>query len=449
VDEAIACYHKAIALDPKHAGAHSNLGVALKAKGQMDEAIVCFGKAIVLDPKSATAHRNLGDALYGKGELDEAIVCFKKSIELDSKLAAVHSNLGAALQAKGRVDEAMACYQKAIALDPKYAMAHMNLGNVLAGKGKDDEAIAYFRKAIALDSKLATAHYNLGIALDRKGRVDEAIASWRKATLLDPKLANAHYSLGNALRDKGRAEEAIACYQRAIEADPNSAEAHCNLGGVLKSQGRFAESLAAFQRGHKLGMKRPGWPFPSAQWVREAERLAALEGKLSAFLKGELTPENTGEYLVLVAICQDKKLHRAASRLYAAAFAAEPKLADDPLVPHRYNAACHAALAAAGQGADAGTLDGSQRQALRRQALTWLRAELALWTRLFASDEVGRSRLVRVVTHWQKDSDLAGLRDKVALAKLSAEERAACAKLWADVAALLKKSQTPTQKEGK
>src|SRR5262249_16807387 len=36
--------------------------------------------------------------------------------------------------------------------------------------------------------------------------------------------------------------------------------------------------------------------------------------------------------------------------------------------------------------------------------------------------------------HWQKDSDLAGLRDAAALAKLSAEERGAYARLWADVA---------------
>jgi hypothetical protein len=49
--------------------------------------------------------------------------------------------------------------------------------------------------------------------------------------------------------------------------------------------------------------------------------------------------------------------------------------------------------------------------------------------------------------HWQKDADLAGLRDKEALAKLSAEERAACANLWADVAALLKKAEIPVQKE--
>ena len=43
--------------------------------------------------------------------------------------------------------------------------------------------------------------------------------------------------------------------------------------------------------------------------------------------------------------------------------------------------------------------------------------------------------------HWQKDSDLAGLRDTAALAQLAVEERTACAKVWADVAALLKMAE--------
>jgi hypothetical protein len=51
--------------------------------------------------------------------------------------------------------------------------------------------------------------------------------------------------------------------------------------------------------------------------------------------------------------------------------------------------------------------------------------------------------------HWQTDSDLAGIRDKAALDKLPAEERKAFARLWADVAALLKKAQAPAGEEGK
>jgi hypothetical protein len=43
----------------------------------------------------------------------------------------------------------------------------------------------------------------------------------------------------------------------------------------------------------------------------------------------------------------------------------------------------------------------------------------------------------------------ASLRDKAALAKLPSVERIVCAKLWSDVAALLKKPRTTARKEGK
>jgi hypothetical protein len=42
--------------------------------------------------------------------------------------------------------------------------------------------------------------------------------------------------------------------------------------------------------------------------------------------------------------------------------------------------------------------------------------------------------------HWQKDTDLAGVRDAAALAKLPAAERAVWQKLWAEVAATLAKA---------
>jgi serine/threonine-protein kinase len=484
LDEALACYRQAIALDPKYARAHTNLGNVLYGKGQVDEAIACYKKAIELDPKYAHAHLCLANALWTKGRVDEAIACYRKAIELDPKYAEAHCNLGNALRGKGRVDEAIACYQKALALDPKlpnaqlglgnvlcdvrqdydgaiacfrkalaldpkYAHAHANLGNALRGKGQVDEAIACYQKALALDPKHAAAHTSLGVALSMKGRVDEAIACYKKALELDPKHAAAHYSLGNALRGKGQVGEAIACYRKALALDPKYAEAHCNLGTILASQGRFAESLAAFRRGHELGTQQPGWRYPSAEWVREAEATAAAEAKLPAFLKGEFHPADNKDRLALLRVCPAKKLYFTQSGLAAAAFAADPKLAEDLKVQHRYNAACAAALAAAGQGEDAARLDDAERAKLRGQALAWLKADLTAWTKLLdAGSPQERLSVVRTMRHWQQDTDLAGLRDAAALAKLPADERSAFEKLWADVAALLKKAEIPARKEG-
>jgi tetratricopeptide (TPR) repeat protein len=491
VDEAIACCRKAIKLDPMLAEAHGNLGLALKAKGEVKEAIACLRKASALAPKLARVHFNLGSVVLEEGQTDEAIACFRQGIQLDPKNAAAHSRLGVALRRKGQVDAAITCLKKAIALDPKFTDAHSNLGAILCDVKHDYEgAVTCFRKAIALDPKSAQAYFSLGNALHGRGQVDQAMASWRKAIELDPKFADPHYNLGSALAEKGQLEEAITCYrtaialapndaeahrslanalkdyaaaqynlgnqlkdkgqldkaigcyQKAIELKPAFAQAHCNLGDALRQQGRFAESLTAVKRGHELGTKQPGWRYPSAQWVREAEQLAALEGKLPAFLKGEFKTSDSAERFRLAGVCTGKKLHAAAAGVYADAFAAEPKLADDLKAAHRYNAACSASLAAAGQSEDAPRLGDKEKARLRKQALDWLRADLALWTKqLDTGKPTDRTSAQKRLRHWRQDGDLAGIREAAALARLPAEERAACERLWADVAALLKKAQ--------
>jgi serine/threonine-protein kinase len=440
VEEAIACYRKAVALDPKNALAHTNLGVALAGKGKVDEAIACFRRAIDLDPRLAPAYSNLGVALKAKGKLEEAIECYRKAIDSDPRLAPAHYNLGLALYGQGKVDEAISHYRKAIAIDPGDAKAHTNLGVALRDKGKVDEAISHDRRAIALDPKLPLAHINLGVALYGKGKVDEAIACYRKAIAIDPKLAQAHTNLGASLYGKGKVDEAIACFQKAVEIDPKLAEAHCNLGDALRSQGRLAESLGSYRRGHALGSKRPGWSYPSLRWVRQARRLVRLEKELPDLLSGKRTPASPAERVEYAAVCALTRRYRGAARLYAKAFTADPTLADDLQAAHRYAAARAAALAAAGQGRDPPGPDDKERARLRRRALGWLRADLALWGKeAMKGTPEARAEVQKTLRHWQKDPDLAGVRQAAALEELPEAERAEWQKLWGEVEALLKK----------
>jgi hypothetical protein len=73
--------------------------------------------------------------------------------------------------------------------------------------------------------------------------------------------------------------------------------------------------------------------------------------------------------------------------------------------------------------------------------LTWLRADLELWKqRLTGGKPPERQAAQQALRHWQADPDLAGVRDRAALAKLPEAERQDWAKLWGDVAALLAKA---------
>jgi hypothetical protein len=274
------------------------------------------------------------------------------------------------------------------------------------------------------------------------GKLDEAIAEYREAIRLNPAGIEAHYNLGSTFFALGKPDEAIAELREAIRLAPGFAEAHCNLGHALGAKGEHAESLAEFRRGHELGSKRPGWPYPSGEWVAEAERAVAIARRLPAVLKREDKPGGAAEGLAFAQLCYDAGWYAAAVRLWADALAADVELGEDRRAAHRYNAACAAALAGSGQGKDVPPPDPSACAGLRRQALAWLRADLAAWSKLLASLPPGdRPAIIETLEHWRQDRDLAGIRDPQALAGLPEDEQQDLRTLWADVDALLEEAR--------
>jgi serine/threonine-protein kinase len=175
--------------------------------------------------------------------------------------------------------------------------------------------------------------------------------------------------------------------------------------------------------------------------VKRTEQLLELDRNWMAILEGKAKLGSPVEQAQFAAFCVAYKGRpRAAVGFFIEAFRAEPRLADDLRVQYRYNAACAAVLAAAGQGLDAGKLDVKERERFRKQALDWLQADLARYTRDAENANPNLRRAIQQrLTHWQQDRDLGPVREEKPLAAFSETERAAWRKLWADVAALRNK----------
>jgi tetratricopeptide (TPR) repeat protein len=444
-EEVVRYYTAALALRPRSPGLLSTLGSTFGAQGRPEEAIRCFHRALDLDPRKAQFHTNLGAALWDQGRVEEATCCYHRALDLDPQYALAHTNLGGALVRQGRLEEAIRCQLRSLQCDPEYPRAHTNLGAALLAQGRRGEALCCSLRALDLDPKNAHAHTNLGAALQELGRAEGAIRSYRKAIEHDPRHALAHNNLGFALHALGRREEAIDCYHKAIEYDPRYRKTHVGLGLAERDRGRFAEALQALRRGLELHPPSdPQRPLVD-QFIREAEQLAALERRLPAVLQGQVKPQGAAERVRLAWLCQQpyQRRYAAAARLYAEAFAEVPALAEDARAGHRYSAARAAALAGCGQGNDAAGLKPEDRVGWRRQALTWLRADFAMGKeRLGRGRAADRTGVRQELRHWQQDADLAGVRDRAALAGLPAEERAAWQKLWAEVADLLRRAGT-------
>jgi serine/threonine-protein kinase len=168
-----------------------------------------------------------------------------------------------------------------------------------------------------------------------------------------------------------------------------------------------------------------------------------LDARLPGLLAGTDRPADQAERLEFVRVCVLKQRFAVAAGLYAEAFTVQPRLAADLRAGHRFHAAWSAAQGGCGRGADGPGLSAGERLRWRRQALTWLRDDLAARQRQLEADPSAGPALARTLRHWQTDPDLAGLREPAELARLSAEERVACERLWADVAQLLRRAQAP------
>jgi hypothetical protein len=101
-----------------------------------------------------------------------------------------------------------------------------------------------------------------------------------------------------------------------------------------------------------------------------------------------------------------------------------------------------AAQASCGQGKDDPPLDEPTKARWRRQAIDWLKADLAVWSEVLENGpSQARQLIAQAIRRWRGDFDLAGLRDEAALAKLPEDERKACRALWAEVDAFVNKAR--------
>jgi uncharacterized protein (TIGR02466 family) len=222
------------------------LGLCQQGQGKYREAVASFRKLLAIDPRIAEIHFNLGVLFTQLNDVKEAIASYRKALQLKPSLTVAHFNLGTLLQAQESLNDAAQHYQKAVDLEPGFFAALGNLGTILQQQGRLEEAEQCYRKALALNAD-ARGYFNLGTVLYGLGQHEEAVRQFREAVSLDPRFADAWNSLGETLRDRGEMDEAIRCYEKALAAQPEHDRAKYNLGEYLCLAGRLNDAIPYFE----------------------------------------------------------------------------------------------------------------------------------------------------------------------------------------------------------
>jgi predicted O-linked N-acetylglucosamine transferase (SPINDLY family) len=198
----------------------NDLAIKLAQAGRDDEALACFGRALAADPRNALAYANRAVLLANLGRREDSLADAQASLAIDAGNAAAWNTRGRVLAELGRIAEAAASFDRALALQPALLEARFNRASALRELGRTADALADYERVVALAPNFALAHRHHGEALLLRGEYARAIASLQRAAELDPRDARACVAAAAALAALKRHDEAAALLSRALALDP-------------------------------------------------------------------------------------------------------------------------------------------------------------------------------------------------------------------------------------
>lgn len=208
----------AIRIAPKNARAYCNRGLAYLYLGQEQQALECFNKAIALDPKFAPAYYQLG-CCHSHGTNSEkkiAVEYFSKAIALDPKNVEAHYYRGYSYEELGHDQKAIEDMNKAITIDPRFMPAYLHRGKMYAKNKRYQLAIDDFSTAIRLAPKCHIANFNRAQAYECLAQHQKAIEDYDKAISFSPNEAQNYFHRGLSYANLGQHRKAIEDYNKAI-----------------------------------------------------------------------------------------------------------------------------------------------------------------------------------------------------------------------------------------
>ncbi|MBI5462422.1 MAG: tetratricopeptide repeat protein [Gammaproteobacteria bacterium] len=225
----------------------NNKGASFHQLKKYIDAVACFDKALTLEPDMLAAWNNKGNALGDMGKHAEALACYEHVLSKESGNAKAWHNKGGVLCALGRFEEALQCYDAALTIAPRFAAAWNSKGTALCSMGRCHTAVACYRAALKHDRRYVKAYYNLGTAFDGMGRHDEALSAYDAALEIDPLYHKAWNNRGETLQHMKRLTEASDSFTYAVAAQHGYALGWFNLAQARLALGQIKEGRVALK----------------------------------------------------------------------------------------------------------------------------------------------------------------------------------------------------------
>jgi tetratricopeptide (TPR) repeat protein len=213
-----------------------------------DDAIIAFGQAISAWPDYALAHSDLGNAFQARGDMAAAVLSWRRACALAPDAPMPWFNLGRNLQQHGETDAAIEALQTAHVLAPDFLPALILLGDAKVHAGRFEDADTDYRAALALHPACGDAWRGLANIktqpLSDADREQLVVMLQRIDITATDRIAMG-FALGKVNEDRGLYPDAFAALQAANVqlrqvAPWNAGAFHAHVERTLAAASRLA-----------------------------------------------------------------------------------------------------------------------------------------------------------------------------------------------------------------
>lgn len=283
IDDAIAAFQKALALEPGNAALLDAAGAAYSLKGELETARKYFVESLAANPDSVSTRQNLGIVLFSLGKIDEASQQFTRIREVPGKPRAVaslflgmiaqhHSDCSKAISLIADSGQLLYQYPEALL---SYSQCEYQLGDLahakegLAALGKlPGKTAQQAEQAAALSARLArtqNAPHDAGAgemrnsagadtvlkqaaALEKANRMEEAQKLLESEAARQPTF-DVLFALAEIAKQRSDFAVTMKSLKRAAEVEPGREESYLEFSTICADHGNDQLALDAAEIG--------------------------------------------------------------------------------------------------------------------------------------------------------------------------------------------------------
>jgi tetratricopeptide (TPR) repeat protein len=276
--EAVKCWEKALAQNPRRSDVYDGMGWIAMNKGEKEKAIAFWRKALEINPEMPGVHNSIARAFIGLGKQKEAIKELEQDIQISPRSSFSFFFLGQVYLQQKEYEKAKESYEAAIEIEPELTNAYYGLATVCAKLGNKDMAREHREKFKKLKTEerrdlkgrksafddltemrngAAETYMFAGQMYQTRGRVQETEKLLKRAATLVPKNTICLMKLASLYQKSNRLSDALQMYKKISELEPENPICYLNIGIFSAKLKKFTDAEDAFRKVITLAPNNP------------------------------------------------------------------------------------------------------------------------------------------------------------------------------------------------